>query len=586
MWRFRRDKSDRLRIFALIAVLGCCCSAPAAQDLESLVQRAFDFHQKGQFAEALPLLRRAYTLDPNDYFVNLLLGIDSLRTGQTKTAIPFLKKASRLRPNEEFPLDYLGEAYARQDGYADAAEVYLKVARVASGSSESAVSFVDFALARFASMSALLRSSKKGLAAEYRLRSLALADSDASRLSLLQRAADLDPTAPGIWSDLARGALDSGDFAAAEDYSRQALQSDPNDLVAWIADARLSARGNDWKRAFERLNAVAQRSSGTLSRAVSQWPSRLLPASSGKVSGPAAEFFSCVRAAVKSCALAPAGKAEAASSAVLFHEQRWEQITKLAAPQPNQAEAWLRRGVAFARIGDCQNAIPSLERGLPKSAPHVYGMFLLSWCYSREAGRTAERVQQSASDEAPLHVMRGDILLRLQAKAEMAAAEYQLALARAPNDPAVLERLAEAQFGSGKTEAARETAQAALKIDPLRLGAKRTLAKIAMQDRDYSTALPYLRELIARDPRDVTTRVELGKACAQTGALDEARDNLVPALEGGYPDEKGSLHYLLGGVLKKMGRTAEADQALATAEQLSEAFQKKSYRDQDADAQP
>src|SRR5260370_31111100 len=105
MWRFRRDKSNGLRIFALIAVLGCCSRAPAEQDLKSLIQRAFDFHQKGLFAEALPLLRRAYALDPNDYFVNLLLGIDSLRTGQTKTAVPYLKKASRLRPSAEFPLD-------------------------------------------------------------------------------------------------------------------------------------------------------------------------------------------------------------------------------------------------------------------------------------------------------------------------------------------------------------------------------------------------------------------------------------------------------------------------------------------------
>jgi Flp pilus assembly protein TadD len=107
-----------------------------------------------------------------------------------------------------------------------------------------------------------------------------------------------------------------------------------------------------------------------------------------------------------------------------------------------------------------------------------------------------------------------------------------------------------------------------------------------MQERDYSVALPYLRELVARDPQDESTRIELGKACAQTGALDDAWKNLAPALAHGYPDEKGSLHYLLGNVLKKMGRDAEADQAFAAATQLSEAFQQKSYRDQDADAQP
>jgi len=80
-------------------------------------------------------------------------------------------------------------------------------------------------------------------------------------------------------------------------------------------------------------------------------------------------------------------------------------------------------------------------------------MFLLSWCYSREAGRTAEKVQQSGGDEAPLHIMRGDILLRLQAKAERAVSEYQLALAKDPNDPGTwgkVSRNAPCPCGSGK----------------------------------------------------------------------------------------------------------------------------------------
>ena len=182
--------------------------------------------------------------------------------------------------------------------------------------------------------------------------------------------------------------------------------------------------------------------------------------------------------------------------------------------------------------------------------------------------------------------MRGDIFLRLQAKPELAMAEYQEALASERNDPSVLERLAEAQFGAGKTDAARATADAALKVDPQRMGAKRTLARIAMQDRDYAAALPYLEELAARNPHDVTGQVELAKASAQTGALDEALHNLAPALAHGYPDEKGTLHYLLGTVLKQMGRTADAERAFAEATRLSDAFQQKSYRDQDPDARP
>jgi tetratricopeptide (TPR) repeat protein len=588
MQGFGTQVGRRLRIVAMIAFLGAVSSWGLAgeENRKPLVQQAFDLHQKGRFAEALPLLRRAYSVDPDDYFVNLLLGVDSLRTGEPKTAVPFLKKASRLRPQEEFPLDYLGEAYGRQDLYGEAAAAFLKALQVAPGSPDSSVAFVDFALTRFARMSALLRSSQKGLSAEYRLRSRAVAAHDPLRVSLLQRAADLDGAAPGIWSDLALAALEAGDLNGAERYSRQALEADPDDLSASIADAQLAAKKSEWKQAAQLLNSVAQRSPARLSNAVAEWPQQLHPPSSAVVSGTAQKFFTCVSQARRPCDLAPGTKVSSANLTSVFREQRWEQVTKPPAPQPGQTEAWLRRGIAFAQLDDCRQAIPSLERGLSKPASEVYGMFLLSWCYSRQAGATAERVQRSGSDEASVHLMRGDILLRLQTKAALAVSEYQLALAMDPNDPAGLERLADAQFGAGNIEAARQNAQAALKIDGQRPVAKRTIAKIAIQERDYAVALPYLRDLAGRDPQDMTMRIELAKACAQTGALDDARQQLELALAQGYPDEKGSLHYLLGTILKKTGRAAEAAQALATATQLSDAFQQKSYHDQDPDAEP
>ncbi len=564
------------------AIQGVC--AAADNEFKSLMQKAFDLHERGDFSAALPLLRNAYTMQPEDYFVNLLLGIDSLRTGEAEASIPFLKRASRLRPGEEIPLAYLGEAYARQEIYGSATESYLKAIKVASGSDDSAIAFVDFALTRFADISASLRSSTKGLAAEYRLRGLALGQNDPGRLSRFQRAADLDPGAPGIWADLARASLAAGDASAAADYNRRAQEADPNDLSAWIVDAQLAAHAKEWKKASERINALARRSPQTLSHEVGKWPWQVEVKPSA-VSDVAARFFTCIQQRKAPCQIATSTVASA-ESARLFREQRWEQLIKRPLPNSAQHEAWLWRGIAFASLEDCAQAIPALERGLTGTSADTYDRFWLSWCYTREAGRTAQQVQETADDEAPIHIMRGDILLRLQAKPELAVAEYQQALTLHANDPSVLERIGEAHFGAGMIDLARENADAALKIDPQRLGAKRTLAKIAIQERDYTTALPYLREIAARDTRDVSGRVELGKACAQTGALDEAWQNLAPALDHGYPDEKGSLHYLLGTVLKKMGRTADAEQAFAAATQLSEAFQHKSYRDQDPDAQP
>jgi Flp pilus assembly protein TadD len=277
------------------------------EQFKMLMQRAFDLHQQGNFSAALPLLHRAYTIEPDDYFVNLLLGIDSLRTGQVTGAVPYLKKASHLRPKEEYPLSYLGEAYARQALFADAAAAYMKAVDVAPLSAESSIAFVDFALSRFADISAALRSTTRGLAEEYRLRALALDSKDPSRMSLLQRAADLDPHAPGIWSELARAAVPSGDWPAAAEDCRRALEADPSDLAAWSVDAQLAAHSENWKHVNERLNGIAQRSPTTLSREVGKWPKELQPPP-GAATNSAATFFGCVREEKADCAIKPSNR--------------------------------------------------------------------------------------------------------------------------------------------------------------------------------------------------------------------------------------------------------------------------------------
>jgi tetratricopeptide (TPR) repeat protein len=588
----RHDKENFDRgLLVLIFSIACIFNLRAhAQDegyLKSLVQQAFELHQKGQFTTALPLLRRAYRIEPQDYFVNLLMGIDLLRTGEPKDAVPYLKRASHLRPSEEFPIDYLAEALAHQNLNADAAETYLKAVHVAGGSMDSSVAFVDFALARFAAMSEQLRCSQSGLAAEYRLRALALPIRDPSRTQELQHSADLDPAAPGIWSDLARAMVNSGDAAGAEAPLQTALKREPNDLEAWLVAAQLAAQKSDWVHAADQLNAVAGRSPSVFVRATHEWPLALQPSKAFVPHGAAARFLDCVRQRVEHCS-APQlpDDASSPSSGTLFRDQRWERLTKLPLPLSVQRDGWLRRGIAFARLHDCEQAVPALERSHPETLPNIYGMFLLSWCYSGEAGRIAGQARQSTSDDAVLHIMRGDILLRLQGNALAADSEYQSAAVQHPNDPALLERIAEAQLGMGQMVAADENAQAALKLDPHRLSAERILAQVAMQQRDYANALPYLRELVASNPRDMVSRVELGNAAAQTEAWEEALQNLQPALARGYPDEKGSLHYLLGRILKKMGRNREAQGAFAEAEHRSDAFQETSHREQEEHAQP
>lgn len=204
--------------------------------------------------------------------------------------------------------------------------------------------------------------------------------------------------------------------------------------------------------------------------------------------------------------------------------------------------------------------------------------YQLSVCYAAEAGKAAEKLQAGGDDPAAVHRLRGDVLLRLKTDGVAAESEYQQAIALHPGDPALLERLAEAQLTAGDTDRARQSAQAALAIDPHQREALRTLASLAMNDRDYGQALPWLRELAREAPGDRGVQVELGKALAQTGEAEEALRRLAPALAAGYPDEKGALHALMGRELRSLGRDAEAARADEEARRLSDAFQARSSR--------
>lgn len=375
---------------------------------QSLLKQGFWLHQQARFREAIPLLERARGLEPGDYFANLLLGIDFLRTGKTAEAVPRLELAARTRPGEEIPEDYLGEAEARLGRYGQAAEAYRRAIERGHGSEQALESSADFALERFRQIGERLRASEAGVAT------------------------------------------------------------------------------------VRRLVAAAAKPASSLT---------------------------------------------------------------------------------------CNGSIPALERKLAlgpadfRTSAETETAYVLSICYALEAGNAAEQLERSAEDLAALHRLHGDVLLRLKGDAPSAEQEYRQAIALRPGDPALEERLAEAQFSAGDTDGARQSAAAALAIDPHRREVLRTLASLAINNRDYEQALPWLRELAAQSPADRSVQVELGKALAQTGHSGEALSFLAPALQAGYPDEKGALHSLEARVLRELGRDSEAAKAAAEARRLSDAFQ-------------
>jgi predicted Zn-dependent protease len=231
---------------------------------------------------------------------------------------------------------------------------------------------------------------------------------------------------------------------------------------------------------------------------------------------------------------------------------------------------WFWRGVALGQIGDCSRAIPSLESGL-KEGKEAAAYWLIV-CYGSVVGNAAGQLTAQGKELA-VHQIHGDILLSMKGDAAGAATEYTEALRLEPKNLDLLEKRAQAYMTAGDMDKARQNAQEVLAVDPHRELALQLLARIAMNERDYPQALSVLDKLARMEPEDSWTEVQLGTAYAETGRPQDAVRCLQPALVAGYPDEKGALHAMLAGQLRKLGRAQEAKVAAAEAVKRANAFE-------------
>jgi tetratricopeptide (TPR) repeat protein len=465
-------------LFWISTCAGVTGQAQSNEGFGDLLREGFALHQQADYARALPLLQRALKMEPHDYYANLLVGIELLRTEKPMAALVYLREASRVKPGEDIPLDYMAEAEGSLHQYAAAAEASAQAVSVAPSSDEAVEEAAGFALERFRTLSRELRSTVPGLAAEQRLEALSHPVNDPERLRLLQSSASLDAHAPGIWKDLAQADEAQGRSVEARD-----------DL----------ARGGQ--------------------------------------------------------STAPAHGAALSNAKGL---------------------TWLRHGEGAIDAGQWTAASVALERALQSGGDSTYARYLLCWVYARRASDIVQLLE-SRQESDVVHRIRGDVLLRMKGDGKAAAVEYAAALQSRSGDPALLERLAEAELASGQTDEAVVSAQAALRQDPHRFSATQTLAEAALQERRYADAIPYLKELQDHDPENAGTQVELGTAFARTGDAAGAVRLLGAALRRGYPDQKGSLHALLGGALRKTGQEHQAVEAFASARDLSERYQQSSH---------
>jgi predicted Zn-dependent protease len=532
-------------------------------DLATQLQAATAYHKQADYGHSIPILKQIVKENPHNYMANLLLGVDLLRSGSARDALGPLRAASDARPDDGAAQAYLAEAAIALGEPAMASEAFQSAVARSGGEEQYLTAWANYCLDRFHILEMSFLSTKRGEGTELRVEAWGHPEGSETRETLLEQSAARDPEQQGIWGDLGVAQLELGRSAQAQESLKQAERREPQGAETLQLEALMAAGEGNWQDAEKRLLSLGERSPSELRRVVAIWPAARQP-------GPevAGTLWQCLREKGGACNLlsAPPHGGAGLSAKELYAQGRWEQLKALPAVAPADGPGSLWRGVALARTGDCSKAIPSLERGL--KADERVAEFWLQVCYGNEESRAEERLSK-AGDEVALHQLRGDVALRLRSDAAAAQKEYSEALKSRPNDPRLLANLAEADRMLGDTEHARSAALAALALSPRLSSALRTLAEMAMNERDYAEALARLKELAVVQPKDAWTQVELGVAYGQLGQPSEAVNRLGPQLAAGYPDAKGALHAQLARALRKLGREDEARQAAQEAARLA-----------------
>ncbi len=553
-------------LFAIPLLMAPMAASAARQEAAATPWKsAAEFHQRGDYAHSIPILKRLVQASPRDYDANLLLGEDLFLSGSAQEALVPLRVASDERPADGTAEAYLAEAAASLGDFSTAAEAFESAVSRSGEALQFQVEWADFSLDRSQALVKSLRSTKRGAATMLRVTASGRPEDNETRESLLEQSAAAAPEQDGIWGELGSVQVALGRYSEAQESLKQAELRQPHDSETLRLEALFAAMEQRWSDAEGKLSVLGARSPAGLRRVLALWPPLLIPGP--EVAGPA---WDCLRKGGSACPLASAAPrgGEGLHARDLYAEGRWEQLLTLPASAAPSSFDSLWRGVALVATGDCPRAIPLLERGL-KADEQAAG-FRLQLCYAEAGERVLARLKTSG-DEAALHQLKGDMLLRLQNDPAAAQLEFAQALSSRPRDPHLLARLADAYRRLGEEAEARQAAQDAVVLDAHESSALHTLALMAMNERDYAEAIARLKQIAAMDPLEQWTQVQLGVAYGQLGHPEETLRYLGPQLAAGYSDPKGALHAMLANALRKLGRAEEAKQAAQEAARLAEA---------------
>lgn len=269
--------------------------------------------------------------------------------------------------------------------------------------------------------------------------------------------------------------------------------------------------------------------------------------------------------------------------------------------------AAVRQGVQLVESGHCAQALPLLERNLPRITEKLLryqghmaavrcamavgdertaadGLFQMqqespgnpeilfeqTHLFSEMAMRSARELQAKHPDSYQAQRLEAESL-ESQGKNERAAAIYRSILKNHPKVPGIhyhLGQIALAEAGdSGSTDAARQEFAEELAVDPTNASAAFILGELSRRKGDWSEAVEYFTRASHLDVGFSEAYLALGMSLAAEGKFAEAKPALQHYVKLDPDDPAG--HYQLAVAYARTGDQAAAQREMALQAQAA-----------------
>lgn len=546
------------------------------QSPQANYQLAVAYVATGEAVKAILSLNQALTLSPGYIEATVLLADLNLRKGDFNAAISALKPLIQQRPDVVQAPFLLADAYRSQGNLDGAVAVYRKIEEL----------FPRNAQAPYWRGTALLQQKKRDEARQAFAKALELSPDFLLALEQLvnfdlaeknfptahqrvQSQITRDPKQSSPYLLQAKIFLAQGDVPHTESSLRKAIEIQPDSPLAYLLLARLYATSHQLEQALANFQSVTAKNpkdiealimTATLFNQKGNFPAaretyekllvvnpRFVPALNDLAYLYSEQFNDLDKAQVlvqKARELLPHEPHTGDTLGWILYRKRqypWalSLLLESSAKLPDSAEVQFHLGMTHYMMGNEEPALNALQRALQldKNFP---GSDEASQCLSilaidpQTAGASGlanlEKIIASRPDD-PVALARLAATYTAAGAFDQAAAAYQNALQKSPNNTTVMIALAQFSAAHHDTAKALELAKNARKLAPDDGTVALTLGRLAYESGDYEWSLSLLQEATRKSPDDPEALYALARATYSVGRVADAEAAMQRSLQ-------------------------------------------------------